>query len=114
MAVKNNNGECNSLYRSTTPTIKLRIQNEDFDMTKIDICHVTIQQANGKNQKIFEHPDIDEYNKVVSVDLSQQDTLDYEYGNINIQMKIKLKNGKVITHPILTTTMQRILEEAVL
>lgn len=103
-----------NIYRGTTPTIKLRVKNKDFDMTAIDVCHVTIQNANGKNQKIFENPDIDTDLKIISVELSQQDTLDYEYGNINIQLRIKLNNGHVITHPIITTTMNRILEEAIL
>lgn len=44
------------IYRGTTPTIILRITNKDFDMSSIDVCHITIQNDNGKNKKTFEHP----------------------------------------------------------
>ena len=102
------------IYRGTTPTIILRITNKDFDMSSIDVCHITIQNDNGKNKKIFEHPTIDVEAKTISQELTQQQTLDYDYGNINVQVKIKLNNGRVITHPIITATMQRILEEAII
>lgn len=111
----NRNGRTPVVFRGTTPTIILRIKNENFDMDAIDVCHVTIQNDNGKNKKVFENPNIDVTEKTISVPLSQRDTLDYQYGNINIQMKIKLKeSGTVISHKILTTTMDKILEEEIL
>lgn len=103
-----------NIYRGTTPTIRLRIKNKDFDMSSINVCHITIQNDNGKNQKVFTNPQIDVQEKIISQELSQQDTLAYEYGKINIQAKIKLNNGSVVTHPIISTTMNRILEETIL
>ena len=103
-----------NIYRGTTPTIILSVKNKDFDMSTISICHVTIQNDNGKNKKVFENPIIDVENKTISVELTQQDTLDYEYGNINLQVKIKLTSGRVIASRIIVTTMNRILEETVL
>ena len=103
------------VFRGTTPIIRLHIKNKNFDMETIDVCHVTIQNDNGKNKKVFQNPEIDVENKMINVALSQQDTLDYEYGKINIQPKIKLKkSGSVITCPIITTTMDQILEETIL
>lgn len=111
----NRNGNTPLIFRGTTPTIILRIKNENFDMDTIDVCHVTIQNDNGKNKKVFENPNIDVEQKTISVPLSQRDTLDYQYGNIDIQMKIKLKDsGTVISHKILTTTMDKILEEEII
>ena len=103
-----------NLYRGTTPMIILKIKTKDFDMSQIDTCHVTVQNDNGRNKKVFEHPNIDVVDKTISVPLSQTDTLAYEYGNINIQARIKLLNGSVITHKIVTTTMEKILEETIL
>ena len=111
----NRNGNAPLIFRGTTPTIILRIKNKNFDMDTIDVCHVTIQNDTGKNKKVFENPNIDVEEKTISVPLSQRDTLDYQYGNINIQMKIKLKeSGTVISHKILTTTMDKILEEEII
>lgn len=103
-----------NLYRGTTPTIILRITNEDFDMNDIDVCHVTIETDCGKNQKIFEDPTIDIEAKTISVTLTQQETLSYKYGKICIQAKMKLKSGTVIASKIITTTMNRSLEEQIL
>ncbi len=105
----------NDIFRGTTPTIILKVKNEDFDMDKIDICHVTIMNDDGRNKKVFENPNIDVDKKTISVPLSQNDTLDYHYGKINIQAKIKLKeSGSVITHKMITTNIDKILEEAIL
>ena len=103
-----------NLYRGTTPTIILHVTNEDFNMANISECHVTIQNDNGRNKKVFENPIIDVEEKTISVPLTQEDTLSYEYGNINIQVKVKLTIGSVIASPVITTNMNRILEETIL
>ena len=113
-----NNCNCNksknNIYRGTTPTIILKIDNDDFDMTDIVVCHVTIQNDNGRNKKVFDNPTIDVENKTISIELTQQDTLAYETGNINLQIKVKLQGGRVVASPILVTPMNKILEEAII
>ena len=104
----------NNIYRGTTPTIILKITNKDFDMSTISICHITIQNETGRNKKIYENPSIDTENKTISIELSQEDTLNYEIGNINLQVKIKLDSGRVIASRIITTSMNKILEEQIL
>lgn len=103
-----------NIYRGTTPTIILKIKNDDFDMTAIEICHVTIVNESGRNKKVYDNPTIDVVNKTISIELSQQDTLNYETGNIQLQTKIKLDSGRVIASRIITTSMNKILEEQIL
>ena len=103
-----------NLYRGTTPTIILHVTNEDFNMANISECHVTIQNDNGTNKKVFENPTIDAEEKTITVPLTQEDTLSFKYGNINIQARVKLISGSVIASPIITTNMNRILEETIL
>ena len=67
-----------------------------------------------RNKKIYENPSIDTENKTISIELSQEDTLNYEIGNINLQVKIKLDSGRVIASRIITTSMNKILEEQIL
>lgn len=99
------------MYRSTTPELIFTITNKDFDMTKIEICHVTIENFMGSYQKIYEEPDIDTEKKTISVVMSQEETLKFDAGNVKIQLKIKLDNGTVIASPIMTRDMHEILEE---
>ena len=110
----NFNEPIEEIIRGTTPTITLKINNKDFDMNSINICHVTICDDTGKNKKTFTNPTLDVDAKTISVDLTQQDTLDYAYGNINIQVKIKLDSGSVVASRIVTMTMKKILEEDIL
>ena len=108
------NKDATNLYRGTTPTIILKIKNDDFDMSTIEICHVTIVNESGRNKKIYDNPTINTEEKTISIELSQQDTLNYETGNIQLQTKIKLNSGRVIASRIITTSMNKILEENIL
>lgn len=103
-----------NLYRGTTPTLSFKIENEDFDMTKIEICHITIQNKGGENKTVFDSPTIDTENKIISVELDQEDTLKYKEGKIELQIRIKLDTGRVVATPILVTEMNKILEETIL
>ena len=102
------------MYRSTTPTLIFNIKNPNFDMTTIDICHVTIEGFMGTPQIIIENPDIDTTNKKISVVLTQEQTKSFDVGNVKIQLKIKLNNGSVVCSPVITKDMNEILEEAIL
>lgn len=100
-----------NIYRSTTPTIVLKVKDNSFDMSTISVCHVTIENDSGRNKKIFEDPVINIEERTISIDLSIEDTEAFETGLIDIQVKIKLTNDKVIASKIVNTTMERILEE---
>lgn len=102
------------MYRVTTPTIVIQIDDDTFDMSSIDICHIAIANNSGRNLKIFNPTDIDTVKRIIYLDLSQEDTKLYETGDIDIQLKIKLNNGKVVPSEIMRTTMQRIMEEDIL
>lgn len=102
------------MYRYTTPTIILKIKNEDFDMEQIDVCHVTVESERGGRQYICEHPEIDTEEKTIMFEMSQEDTKYFDVGMVKIQIRIKLYNGRVIPSKIVKTTMNEILEEQIL
>ena len=99
------------MYRSTTPTIILHVKNEDFDLSLITICHVTIESENGSVRKVFENPTINVEEKTIMFTLTQAETAMFNVGNIKIQIKAKLESGAVIPSKIVKTTMNEILEE---
>lgn len=101
------------IFRGTTPVIMLKINNEDFDAADIALCHIAIENDSGRNQKIFT-ASIDTENKILSAELSQEDTLAYEQGYIYIQAKIKLNNDRVITHEPIRVQLKDILEKEIL
>ena len=105
-----------NLYRGTTPTIILHIKDEDFDLSTITECHLTIENDSGRNKKTFvvDNSDIDPVEKTITITLSQQDTSSFEEGVIVLQLKVKLNDNTVVASKIISTTMNRILEENVI
>ena len=102
------------MFRSTTPIITLNVKNENFDMSQIRICHVTLESENKINKLIVEDPTVDAENKRIRFQLTQEQTSDFNVGNIKIQVKAKLTNGSVISSQIIRTSMNEILEEEML
>lgn len=102
------------IYRGTTPTIMVHLRNIDFDMNDIIKCQVTLEDDRGKNQKVFNDPVIDATNKTISIELSQTDTLSYDYGIINMQIRVKLKGGRVAPTKIYSLLVARTLNEDIL
>lgn len=99
------------LCRGTTPIVTIQIEDEDYDMDQIEVCHVTIQNDSGRNQKIFTDCELDNVNKTIKFMLSQEDTLNYEKGNVKLQVRIRLKDGKADASDIFIGPMKEILEE---
>ena len=99
------------IYRSTTPTIILNIKNEDFDLSLINICHVTLESESGQTSLRKTAPEIDVENKKISITLTQEETAKFSTGIVNVQLKIKLNNGTVIPSKIVKIDMKKILEE---
>ena len=102
------------IYRGTTPTITVHLRNIDFDMSDIAIAQVTLEDDRGRNQKVFDNPTIDQENKNISIELSQADTLSYDYGMLNLQIRIKLNSGRVAPTKIYSIKMGRTLNEEIL
>ena len=102
------------IYRGTTPTIMVHLRNIDFEMTEIVKCQVTLEDDRGRNQKVFDSPTIDNEHKTISIELSQADTLSYDYGMLNLQIRIKLQSGRVAPTKIYSLLMDRTLNEEIL
>lgn len=101
--------------RGTTPIIKLQIVDpEDFDMDNISICHLTIEQPSTGISLLFDDPDIDIENKIISVHLTQEQSLKFGTGIVEVQIKALLKDGNTCACDIIKGTIDRILEETVL
>lgn len=100
-------------YRGTTPTIPFHIK-QGFDLSLIEIAHVTIRnEATGK-QKTF-NGTLDVENRVLTISLTQEDTLYFNSGALKVQGKFKLTDGyTVIPSKMIEGTLEEILEEEIL
>ena len=93
------------LYRGTTPTIRLHINNaESYDLNTLQNCEIAIVNDSGRNLKTFTDVQIDDENKKIFVRLSHEDTLSFEPGYLLVQFTATL-NGDELASPILRTEM---------
>lgn len=85
------------MVRGTTPTIKYHI---GLDTSTIIECVVSFKQA---NIELFQkkYDDVELSNEMVSVTLTQTETLGFHAGKLITQIKVKTQDGKVYASPML-------------
>lgn len=98
------------MRQGTTPTIQITIN--DIDLNEMQNIFVVFEQ-NGYILK-KESSDLDIEGNVISVLLSQEETLNFKEGTCNIQLRMITKGGVAIASPIKTTKVYRVLNKEVI
>lgn len=98
------------MRQGTTPTIQITIN--DIDLNEMQNIYVVFEQ-NGYILK-KESSDLNVEGNVISVLLSQEETLNFKEGTCNIQLRMITKGGVAIASPIKTTKVYRILNKEVI
>lgn len=78
------------IARATTPTFTLTFTEEALDLTQATNVYVTFEQ----DEVNFTKTDLDVAEKQVDVYLSQEDTLRFKVGVVNIQVNWTMANGR--------------------
>lgn len=78
------------IARATTPTFTLTFTEEALDLTQATNVYVTFEQ----DEVNFTKTDLDVAEKQVDVYLSQEDTLRFKVGAVNIQVNWTMANGR--------------------
>lgn len=98
------------MRQGTTATIQITIN--DIDLNEMQNIYVVFEQ-NGYILK-KESSDLDIEGNVISVSLSQEETLNFKEGTCNIQLRMITKGGVAIASPIKTTKVYRVLNKEVI
>lgn len=98
------------MRQGTTPTIQITIN--DINLNEMQNIYVVFEQ-NGYILK-KESSDLDIEGNVISVLLSQEETLNFKEGTCNIQLRMITKGGVAIASPIKTTKVYRVLNKEVI
>ena len=102
-------------YQGTTVTLLFTITKPtDFDISTFSTIHITIKSVKTGKQKTFAGRIDDLAEKKIAIDLTQEDTLDFNSGELAVQGKFKLTNGKVIASKEIHGTLHEIFERTVL
>ena len=98
------------MRRGTTPTLTLLIHG--IDVSDMGTIFVTFEQGSKEVTKTGEDISVDTENNAITIAFSQEDTLAFGVGNIDVQIRALLKDGETaIASKIKRTSMERILLE---
>lgn len=100
------------MTRGTTPTLRFHIQG--IEVSEIDKAFITLKQIHKDLTKTIEDIQIDNEGNIISTELKQEETLYFDNGQLEIQIRIITKAGKVLATPVKKTTMQKILLDEVI
>lgn len=100
------------MIRGTTPTITFKI-NTDLDLNEIAECWITFKSKLGTREKTFTLTDIivDPELKTLTVALSQEETLYFNSGAIDIQIRLRMIDDLAYASNIQEIKMKKILKD---
>ncbi len=100
------------MRRGTTPTITFKI-NTELDLSDVAECWITLKDNLGAKEKTYTINDIfiDPEEKTIDIPMSQEDTLLFNTGAINIQIRLKMNDDMAYASEIKQIKMQGILKD---
>lgn len=103
------------MYRGTTPTISFKITSE-FDLDTVKEVLITLKT--WEVEKTFAYSEnkvyVDSLAKTVSIGLSQEDTLEFEDGTVEVQMRLLDDSDVAYASEIYEVEIERILKDGVI
>lgn len=102
------------MYRYTTPTIPITIEDLDFDT--VDLFRVAIQ--NGPVENLFvinaDDPRVDAETNTITIELTQEQTAALSEGYAMLQVRIRFNNGRVQATQIAKISVQDVIDKVVI
>lgn len=105
------------MYRGTTPTIKWKIKSKDFVLEDIKSLWMTFKSVSGPQvllTKELKDVNIDSENKIISYTLTQEETLSFNVGQVDVQMRILMNNDFAFSTKIQRIEINRVLKGGVI
>ena len=106
------------IIRGTTPTLTFNVKNEQLDLTDIAELWITFKSKPGvrlvEKNYTLEDVTVDDTEKTITLNLSQDDTLSFADNNMLVQIRLKLNSGLAYASEIIDTDIGHILKEGVI
>ena len=102
------------ITRGTTPTININVKSE-IDLALISVIWVYITQNNRVViDKELKDCTIDVENRIISLDLSQDDTLNLKVGEGLFQIRLLLTNGTALATKASRISIEEVYKDGVI
>lgn len=102
------------MYRYTTPTIPITI--EDVDFADVSLFRVAIEQGGVEMLKVVDvnDPSVDAETHTIYVPLTQEETASLKSGTSEIQVRIRFTSGAVQATPKAKLSVHDVLDEVII
>lgn len=101
------------MYRGTTPTLYLELDTE-LDLSDIAEMWVTFKSPTIEMTKSLSEVIFDSETNIVTVTLSQEETLQMFNGKVDVQVRLRTNSGLAYATDIQEVEIGRILKEGVI
>ena len=103
------------MIRGTTPILTFKI-NTELSLNDVEKAEITFKSENGMKERTWDETElsIDPVENKIQIQLTQEDTLYFSTGMIDIQLRVKMNNDMVYASKIVSSTLDRILKEGVI
>lgn len=98
------------MRQGTTPTLQITVNN--IDLADMEHIYVVFEQNGNLLKKSM--TDLKVENNVISVLLTQEETLSFKNGNCNIQLRMITYDGIAMASPIKTINVYSVLNKEVI
>lgn len=98
------------MRQGTTPTLQITVNN--IDLADMEHIYVVFEQNGNLLKKSM--TDLKIENNVISVLLTQEETLSFKNGNCNIQLRMITFDGIAMASPIKTINVHSVLNKEVI
>lgn len=102
------------MYRGTSPTFRIRLNNESIPLDLIKTLWITIRSNQNEVTKELKDCEMIESEHIIQFKLSQEDTLSLSTGEAQIQLRILMQDGTAMATPIKRLAISNILKEGVI
>lgn len=100
------------MTKGTTPTLKLKLNG--IETARLKSVYITLKQGNKEITKTYDDGIAAESESVLSMPLTQEDTLAFEQGYVYIQLRAMTDNDVAIASKERILVMDGILKEGVI
>ena len=98
------------MRQGTTPTIVINVNN--IDLSELKSVYITFEQDGHLLRKDMSQIEIED--DEIRITLTQEETLKFKKGIVNVQLRAITQDGLAIASSIATTKVHRILDKEVI
>lgn len=107
-----------AIIRGTTPTLTFHVKDETLDLDQIVDIWITFKTKAGVSPKEItfgmEDVAIDAQERTITLNLTQEDTLEFTNSNMVVQLRVKFDNDMAYASNIMDIDIRHILKEGVI